>query len=56
MPFLREEDRVWGEIELLDVHIGVGEIGVDRGVRDQIRAQPEFDIDAAGIESSGSRS
>src|ERR1019366_4500451 len=43
-------ERVWSEIKVGQVHIGVGEIGADRGVGDEIGAQSELGIQSCGVQ------
>src|SRR5215470_710094 len=52
LPLFGKEQFVWGEIKLLRIDIGIGEIGVDSQIGHQIRTQAQFDIDSAGMKGA----
>src|ERR1019366_2208731 len=56
LPLLRVVQLVRSEIELLHVHIAVGEIRVGGEIRHEIGTQSDLDIDATCVKPGRSRS
>src|SRR5438445_602560 len=48
--FLGEEELVGGEIELLGINVGIGEIGVGGEIGDEIVTEADLYVNATGVE------
>src|SRR5205807_2054768 len=49
LPFLRKEQFVGSEIELLNIHVAIGEVCVSGKIRHQVGTEPHLDIHTASV-------